>query len=142
MGHPCQISRVNAAGVRYQCAAQRAESVFEALLLGGKIHDQILNLRQSRFSVIPPLRQAQGRDYRKLSKQPLLPLQVSKRSDIRQGESEAVLVLIAVDGGAQREASILKTDAAAIPVIGCLRSRILQQIELAVKSDIGGGAPS
>src|SRR2546430_2389689 len=76
----------------------------------------------------------------KLSEQPFLALQVAKRSYVGQRKSEAVLVLIA--DRTQREAPVFKVQAAAVPVVRGLGRRVLQQVEFAVKADVGGSAPA
>src|SRR6267378_1186562 len=81
------------------------------------------------------------RNSRAALEQSFLPLQVAKRPDVGEGKSKSILVFIA-DDRAQRKTPVFKTYAATIPVVGCLCGGILHQVELAIKSHVGCGAPA
>jgi hypothetical protein len=57
--------------------------------------------------------------------QPFRPSQIAQRSEIRQGECEAILVLI--PDGPQIEAAEFETQSAAIPVVSSLRRGVLHK---------------
>ena len=67
-----------------------------------------------------------------------MPFQIPKSADVREGESEAKLIL--VSHGAERKSTILHADAAAIPVVGTLQRAVLQEGLVGVKADAGGSA--
>src|SRR3954471_3665135 len=65
---------------------------------------------------------------------------VPEAGNVCQGEGEAELVLVA--DGAEGEPAELHGDAAAIPVVAGLEGAVLQEFEVLVHADVGGGAQS
>ena len=71
-------------------------------------------------------------------KQPFRPSQIPQRTEIRQREREAILVLIPYR--TQVETAEFQAYSAAIPVISGLRRSVLQELQFRIEADIGRSA--
>src|SRR5271163_3291514 len=72
--------------------------------------------------------------------QPFLPLEITERTNVRQRKRVAIFILVA--HRSQRKAPVFHGQAATVPVVTRLHRRILQQSQVRVNTEAGGGTQS